>query len=44
MTTSLAVRDALLANGEVAAERVFLTGRPAIPSPDGAVRLELRLE
>jgi hypothetical protein len=39
-----AVRDALLANGEVAAERVFLTGRPAISSPDGAVRLELKLE
>ena len=39
-----AIRDVLLANGEVQAERVFLTGREVTTSPTGAVRLELKLE
>jgi hypothetical protein len=43
-TRGNAVRDVLLSGGDVAADRVFLTGRPAIASPVGDVRLELTLE
>lgn len=40
-----AVQEALLANPDIAAERIFLTGgRAAVAGDDGTVRMELKLE